>query len=133
MAKTNKKAKKTKMSPKTKRLILSIMGVVIALSIVMAVVFGFNLHLYGKKFTVTFNAKGGQVTPISMVVEYGKEYSLPKATKGGEVFAYWRITSTQKKVELKGTWRIDRDVTLVVVWQGEVGSDDNGGEWTGNY
>ena len=109
------------------------MSVVVALSVVATVVFGFKMHLYGTKYTVTLNANGGKVTPITMQVEFGKEYSLPKATKEGEVFAYWRIGGEQTKVKLKGVWTIDKDVTLVAVWQSEVKDYDNDDDWTGNY
>lgn len=128
MAKTKKKVNKKTMTKKMKVLLLSAMSVVVALSIVAAVVFGFKLHLYGKEYTITFNPKGGEVTPVTMVVEFGKEYSLPKATKDGEIFAYWK-TSEQEKVAVKGRWKIDKDVTLYAVWKSEIIDED----WTPNY
>ncbi len=129
MSKTKKKAKQKGLNKKTKVLLLSIMSVVVALSIVTAVVFGFKLHLYGKKFTVTLNANGGTVAPITKVVEFGKEYSLPKATKDGDLFVYWRVGGDYTKVELKGRWTIDKDVVLYAVWQSEIDEKD----WTDNY
>ena len=130
MSNKKKNVNKKTISPKKRVLLISMMSVVVALSIVMAVVFGFKLHLYGKEFSVTLNPNGGEVTPRTMVVEFGKEYSLPKATKDGEIFAYWRIKGEQTKVKLTGRWKISEDVTLIAVWQSEV---NDSGEWTGNY
>ena len=130
MSNKKKSVNKKTISPKKRVLLISMMSVVVALSIVMAVVFGFKLHLYGKEFSVTLNPNGGEVTPRTMVVEFGKEYSLPKATKEGEIFAYWRIKGEQTKVKLTGRWKISEDVTLIAVWQSEVNDSE---EWTGNY
>ena len=130
MSNKKKSVNKKTISPKKRVLLISMMSVVVALSIVMAVVFGFKLHLYGKEFSVTLNPNGGEVTPRTMVVEFGKEYSLPKATKDGEVFAYWRIKGEQTKVKLTGRWKICEDVTLIAVWQSEVNDSE---DWTGNY
>ncbi|MBQ7374102.1 MAG: InlB B-repeat-containing protein [Clostridia bacterium] len=133
VSKKSKNSKKAGLTKKSRTLLLSIMSVVIVISIGMAVVFGFKLHLYGKEFTVTLNANGGQVTPVTKVIEFGKEYSLPKATKDGDVFAYWRVGGDYTKVELKGRWTIDKDVTLVAVWQSEVKDNGGGEDWTDNY
>ena len=131
MANKKKNVTKKTISPKMKVLLISLMSVVVAFSIVTSVVFGFKLHLYGKEFSIKFDPNGGEVTPRTMVVEFGKEYSLPKASKNGEVFAYWRIKGEQTKVKLTGRWKIGEDITLVAVWQSEVGENDK--DWTGNY
>lgn len=129
MGKAKKKLKQKGLNKKTKVLLLSIMSVVVALSIATAVIFGFKLYLYGKEFKVTLNPNGGKVSPITKVVEFGKKYSLPKAIKDGEVFAYWQVRDGNKKVELKGVWTIDKDVVLDAVWQSDIEEKD----WTDNY
>ena len=75
-------------------------------------------HWTAKKYTVTFNANGGTVTPETMKVTYGCLYGeLPTPTRKGYTFVGWFTNSnggTQVKADAEVTTAADR--TLHAHW-----------------
>lgn len=64
-------------------------------------------------YTVTFDADGGICDEMSSIFTYGCDFSLPKATKNGYIFAGWFDGETQVS---DGVWSADYDLTLVAKW-----------------
>lgn len=64
-------------------------------------------------YTVTFDADGGICDEVSSIFTYGCDFSLPKATKNGYIFAGWFDGETQVS---DGVWSADYDLTLVAKW-----------------
>ena len=67
--------------------------------------------------SVTFDANGGDCETKSSNFVSGEAYSLPKPTKSGFIFVGWFDGET--KVEDKGVWSIEKNVTLVAKWSAE--------------
>ena len=67
-------------------------------------------------YTVTFDADGGICDEMSSIFTYGCDFSLPKATKNGYIFAGWFDGETQVS---GGVWSTDYDLTLVAKWTKE--------------
>lgn len=64
-------------------------------------------------YTVTFDANGGICDEMSSTFTYGCEFSLPKATRNGYVFAGWFDGDAQFN---DGVWNTDYDLKLVAKW-----------------
>ena len=68
--------------------------------------------------TVTLDAAGGLVVPgSSIILEYGKPYTLPTPSKSYQTFKGWYYNETY--IPLSGTWDYTHEnVTLKAVWEG---------------
>lgn len=79
-----------------------------------------NLIIEGKweknTYIVEFDAKDGELEYESMSVTYGEPFKLPIPTKEGYDFLGWVYNGRYVTEE---TWIIDKDVTLVAVWEEE--------------
>lgn len=71
------------------------------------------------KYTVTFNAKGGNVSDESAQIEYGKSFSLPVATNSYGVFIGWFYNDTQitdEKGKSLSEWLYEDDIEVTTSW-----------------
>ena len=67
------------------------------------------------KLQVHFNADGGIVAPTSMIIEYGKNYTLPTPSKEYQTFAGWYYSDTL--IPQSGTWEYTHEsITLTAKW-----------------
>ena len=70
-----------------------------------------------KKYTVVFDANGGDVTPKSKEVSYGETYGeLPVPTRDGYDFAGW-FDNAEKCVTADTIYEVDGDTTLTAKWE----------------
>ena len=79
-----------------------------------------------KTYTITLNAKGGDVTQTTITLVYGQTYELPTPTHSSDVFVSW--TYNGEKIATKGTWLMDlaeSALTFIAEWMPS--------EWTNNY
>ena len=67
-----------------------------------------------RKNTVTFDATGGVVNTITMVIKTNSNYELPSPVKEGYVFDCWLLGN--EEIPSTGTWTKDGDVTLTAKW-----------------
>lgn len=67
-------------------------------------------------YTVKFDANGGICDEMSSTFTYGCDFSLPRATRNGYIFAGWFDGETQVS---GGVWSTDYDLTLVAKWTKE--------------
>lgn len=72
-----------------------------------------------QKFTVTYNANGGSVSPTTQIVVDGKQITLLTPTKSGYTFAGWYIgtTSGSKAGNAGDKYTVSGNVTLVAKWE----------------
>lgn len=111
-----------------KKLILIVMSVVIAVSILAAVVFGFKLYAFGKEVKITYKTRGGNLANETQIVRVCNDYSLYTPTHPQEkTFEYWSLdVKGKEKVEPSGIWLLSTDdIVLYANW-----GDDG---WTDNY
>ena len=67
------------------------------------------------KLQVHFNADGGIVAPTSMIIEYGKNYTLPTPSKEYQTFVGWYYSDTL--IPQSGTWEYTHEsITLTAKW-----------------
>ena len=67
------------------------------------------------KLQVHFNTDGGIVAPTSMIIEYGKNYTLPTPSKEYQTFAGWYYSDTL--IPQSGTWEYTHEsITLTAKW-----------------
>ena len=69
-------------------------------------------------YTISFDAHGGDVTPLSKTVRYGEPYSLPTAThQGNQTFSGWAVSKNGSVMYAGGQQVKDLgDITLHAVW-----------------
>ena len=82
-----------------------------------------------KKNTITFDATGGVVNTITMVIKTNTKYELPTPVRDGYTFNSWVLND--EVVSITGTWPKNGDVTLTATWDVksyEIGFDANEGE-----
>lgn len=89
-----------------------------------------------KTYTVNLDADGGNVALANITVTYGVDYEIPTPTKDGYEFLGWKKDGMAFAV--KGTWKLDENVTLKASWKkieteedGSSEYDPEGGDWTG--
>ena len=75
----------------------------------------FSISACAKKVTVTFDANGGIVSPITCQYQIDKEYTLPTPIKQGYNFIKWQHDG--KDVASSGVWSITEEATLKAVWE----------------
>ena len=67
------------------------------------------------KLQVHFNTDGGIVAPTSMIIEYGKNYTLPTPSKEYQTFAGWYYLDTL--IPQSGIWEYTHEsITLTAKW-----------------
>lgn len=66
------------------------------------------------KYTVTYDANGGNVSAATLEVTYDSAYTLATPTKENYNFVAWLLDG--KAFEMEGTWDIADDVTLKAEW-----------------
>ncbi len=78
-----------------------------------------KLPLPVTKYTVTYNANGGSVSPASATVEAGKTVTLPTPTRNGYSCLGWARTSSATSAEFNcgAVCTINGNVTLYAVWK----------------
>ena len=79
-----------------------------------------------KTYTITLNAKGGDVTQTTITLVYGQTYELPTPTHSSDVFVSW--TYNGEKIATKGTWLMDLAESALTFSAEWIPS-----EWTNNY
>ena len=86
-------------------------------------------HWTGNEYTVTFNANGGTVDPVSMTVTFGEAFgTLPTPTRDGYAFAGWFLG--EDSVSSTTTYTTVGNTELVAHWTANAYSvklDANGG------
>ena len=89
----------------------------------------FTAHWQAKKYTITFNANGGSVSPTSKEVTYDQTYGeLPTPSRKGHTFKGWYLGNT--KIESSNTVKILSNSTLTASWEANkytITYDANGG------
>ena len=78
-----------------------------------------------KKYTITLNANGGEVSNATITVTYGEEYEILTPTHDDKSFICWMYNG--KKIATTGVWNIDVDD--VIVFTAQWGDS----EWSGIY
>ena len=74
----------------------------------------YRKHLYeANKYTITYNANGGEVDIESQIVNFGASYTLPIPTREGWTFIGWYNDSTLYQA---GIWNTESDVVLTANW-----------------
>ena len=74
----------------------------------------YRKHLYeANKYTITYNANGGEVDIESQIVNFGASYTLPIPTRNGYIFIGWYNDSTLYQA---GIWNTESDVVLTANW-----------------
>lgn len=119
MAKVNAKHKK-KINKNQKKIVLIVLCVVVALSMLSAVFFGFKLYAYGKDVKVIYNANGGKLSSQTDVVEVCKKYTLDTPKQSGYKFLYWSTDGKATgKVATSGLWltTTKNEIRLYAVWE----------------
>ncbi len=79
------------------------------------------------KYTVTYNADGGNVSVTSAEIVFGEELNLPIPTRTGYNFMGWYYNG---EAVTSGEWKYASDVTLVALWDNndyKITYDANGG------
>lgn len=132
MAKTKTKkkngGKKTNFFSENKKLILIVMSVVISLSILASVFFGFKLYAFGKEVKITYKTRGGSMASETQIVRVCNGYSLYTPIHSlDKAFSHWSLdVKGKEKVDMNGLWLLStEDIVLYANW-GEDG-------WTPNY
>ena len=92
---------------------------------------GATVNLYAKwtanKYTLTFNANGGSVSPGSKQVTYDSTYgSLPTPSRGGYIFVGWYTSGTFDSTYYSNTYA-DLKNAFGTSWQGLIGHWVNNG------
>ena len=99
-----------------------------------------NLKLYPVweediiKYTVTYNANGGSVTPSSYEVNAGDTVTLPEPTKDGCRFIGWS-KPTGETYGAGVTYEVNEDITFAAIWEFityTITYDANGGSTSPN-
>mgnify|MGYP004608958049 CR=1 FL=1 len=87
------------------------------------------------KFTVTYNANGGQNAPESQTKMYGIDINIStqEPTKEGSIFKGWSRSKEATTVDYKAgaVYSINANITLYAVWEKQgytISYDANGGE-----
>ena len=84
-------------------------------SLFILTILTFTITACSKKVTVTFDANGGIVSPITCQYQIDKDYTLPTPIKQGYTFVKWQDNG--KDVAMKGVWLITKETTLKAVWE----------------
>ncbi|MBR2376926.1 MAG: InlB B-repeat-containing protein [Clostridia bacterium] len=82
-----------------------------------------------RKNVITFDATGGVVNSITMVIKTNSEYELPTPVKEGYAFNCWLNGGVE--VPNTGKWTVSEDVTLTAKWDVksyDIGFNANEGE-----
>lgn len=120
--------KKANFFSENKKIILIVMSVVIALSILASVFFGFKLYAFGKEVTITYKTRGGNLASDTQIVKVCNGYQLYTPTDSLErEFVYWSLdVKGKEKVDMSGIWLLStEDIVLYANWED--------GGWTPNY
>ena len=127
----NKRKKRKGLTAQNKKLIIMIMSIVLAVSILTSLFFGFKLFAFGKDIKITYVLRGGSLATATQTVEVCKKYKLPTPQRDDYQFMYWSLDKEgKKKVDISGIWlNTTVDVTLYANW----GRLDDEDEWTKPY
>ena len=82
-----------------------------------------------KKNTITFDATGGVVNTITMVIKTNATYELPSPVREGYTFDSWMLND--EAIPMTGTWKKEGNATLTAKWNVksyEIGFNANEGE-----
>lgn len=87
----------------------------------------FDLYYVANKYSISYDANGGRVSPSKQEVTYDDNYTLATPTRDGYTFDGWYYKN--EKIT-NGNWTIAEDVTLTARWIGKnysISYDLNGG------
>ena len=84
-------------------------------SLFIVTVLAFSMSACSKKVTVTFDATGGIVSPITCKYQTDKDYSLPTPIRQGYTFVKWQYG--EQDIAMEGVWTIKKNATLKAVWE----------------
>ncbi len=73
----------------------------------------YTAHWKANTYTITFDAKGGEMSVTSLTVTYREEYRLPTPTIKGYTFIGWYSGSTSYR---DGIWEFDYGIHLEAKW-----------------